>query len=34
LWAAGAMTSLSLVIYLKQGWYLLHQTNYGNSTQQ
>jgi CDP-diacylglycerol--glycerol-3-phosphate 3-phosphatidyltransferase/cardiolipin synthase len=29
LWAAGAMTSLSLVIYLRQGWMLLHQSSYG-----
>jgi CDP-diacylglycerol--glycerol-3-phosphate 3-phosphatidyltransferase/cardiolipin synthase len=29
LWAAGAMTSLSLVIYLRQGWKLLHQSSYG-----
>jgi CDP-diacylglycerol--glycerol-3-phosphate 3-phosphatidyltransferase/cardiolipin synthase len=33
LWAAGAMTSLSMVIYLKQGWDLLHQSNYGKPTQ-
>ncbi len=32
LWAAGAMTSLSLVIYLKQGWDLFHQTSYGDPT--
>jgi phosphatidylglycerophosphate synthase len=33
LWVAGVMTSLSMVIYLKQGWDLLHQSNYGKPTQ-
>ena len=33
LWMAGAMTSLSLVIYLKQGWTLLHRSSYGEPSQ-